>query len=392
MYKLRFPIKFMSGPAIFQSNAPAESINLKRSFHPVGQGAFYSEVFSVEGGDDFTVVYDCGTESDEALINNEIDAFVNGLRSKTVDILFISHFHKDHISGLQRLASKVTIKKTIIPLLPEEIILVSRVHNYLKCVARNKKDRRKEIEPVDKVIEDLYLEGETSKRFGDIIAVRPYERDVDTNGWFPTSSKGKVMTGEEVTGLTEIWKYIPFNSVLVDYDRAKQFKTEVESIKLFDDSGKLNKDQLLFGLRAKVKELYKEVLGKECADDNLYTLVVESLPAEGYKEESLARASRCLFTGDLDSVGNGSLWSRFDSTFKINDIGIIQVPHHGAKENWRKEFITPVSKIFVVSVGSNNTYHHPDFWAMEDIRKKDRLFIVKEDPTTKKSFDFVVMA
>ena len=51
-----------------KSNGSLSHVTMTRTFHPVGQGAFYSEVFSLEGGEEFTVVYDCGTESDKKLI------------------------------------------------------------------------------------------------------------------------------------------------------------------------------------------------------------------------------------------------------------------------------------------------------------------------------------
>ena len=370
------------GSSIFKSFGGYSSITMTRVFHPVGQGAFFSEVFSVEGGGEFTVVYDCGTESGEASMNNEIDAFVAGLKKKEIDILFVSHFHKDHISGLDRLASRVKIKKTVIPMLPSEVLLVTRVHNYLACEARTKEGRRKEIGPTDDVIRDLFESGGSSERFGEIVSVGPYNHDIQPVGWLPVAPVG-IKSGKEMSGVKDIWKYIPFNSVDVSDDRAKRFKDAVKDM-LLDGKEELIVDKLLHGLRGEVRDLYKEIMGKECGDDNLYTLAVESLPADGYEDEHLARESRCLFTGDLDSVGNDDLWGRFADLFKFNDIGTIQVPHHGSKDNWRPEFITKDSKRFVVSVGTSNTYHHPDFWAMESIRKNDKLLVVTEDPVTKK--------
>ena len=378
-------------PSIFKAAGSSGNITLTRTFHPVGQGAFYSEVFSIDDREEFTVVYDCGTESDGASLDHEIDSFVKGLKNSKIDLLFISHFHKDHINGLPKLASMAKIKKTVIPMLPSEVLLVSRVHNYLTCEETTKEGRRKEIEPLEQIINDLTTHEGISEQFGEIVSVAPYDPDYRPDGWLPKSTSETVQAGKSLPGITDIWEYIPFNSIDVDDDRAVKFKARVSELGLIKD-GKLMEDKLLHGLRVKVKELYKEIVGKLCTDDNLYTMAVESLPAEGYEDEILARNSRCLFTGDLDSVGNAGLWGRFSDLFQLNDIGTIQVPHHGSKENWRSEFLTRDPKEFVVSVGGKNTYHHPDFWAMESIRKKDKLFVVTEDPGSKRSIDFSVIA
>lgn len=378
-------------PSIFKAAGSSGNITLTRTFHPVGQGAFYSEVFSIDDREEFTVVYDCGTESDGASLDHEIDSFVKGLKNSKIDLLFISHFHKDHINGLPKLASMAKIKKTVIPMLPPEVLLVSRVHNYLTCEETTKEGRRKEIEPLEQIINDLTTHEGISEQFGEIVSVAPYDSDYRPDGWLPKSPRETVQAGKSLPGIIDIWKYIPFNSIDVGDDCAEKFKAAVSDLGLFND-GELIEEKLLHGLREEVKKLYKDIVGKLCADDNLYTMAVESLPADGYEIESLARESRCLFTGDLDSVGNAGLWGRFTHLFQFNDIGTIQVPHHGSKENWRPEFLTKDSKEFVVSVGEKNTYHHPDFWAMESIRKNDKLFVVTENLGSKKSDTFNVIA
>ena len=62
-----------------------------RTFHPVGQGAFYSERHS-----NFNIVYDCGTTSPRRARRVVEKAF----KDEVVDILFISHFDSDHISSI----------------------------------------------------------------------------------------------------------------------------------------------------------------------------------------------------------------------------------------------------------------------------------------------------
>ena len=76
-------------------------LNLQRTLHPVGHGAFFTEKFYDNHDDCFTVVYDCGSQ-DSLLIKNAINNYFNNNETK-VDVLFISHFDSDHVNGLSEL-------------------------------------------------------------------------------------------------------------------------------------------------------------------------------------------------------------------------------------------------------------------------------------------------
>ncbi|MDO5770084.1 MAG: MBL fold metallo-hydrolase, partial [Psychrobacter sp.] len=94
-----------------------------RTFHPVGQGAFYSECHS-----NFNIVYDCGTMSPKRARTVVEDAF----RDKVVDVLFISHFDKDHISSIPDLKkSTKQIRVVVIPLLDNQQrnLLINFMHD-----------------------------------------------------------------------------------------------------------------------------------------------------------------------------------------------------------------------------------------------------------------------
>lgn len=104
-------------------------ISLKRVFHPVGQGAFYSEqIYSDKNV--FEMVFDCGNElghNKKKLKKNSLDLynyFENRINNKDkvwkIDLLFISHFHADHISFLITYKGQYQVKNLIIPVLSEE--------------------------------------------------------------------------------------------------------------------------------------------------------------------------------------------------------------------------------------------------------------------------------
>ena len=47
-------------------------IDIDFEFHPVGQGLFYSGIFTHRNGNQFSMVYDCGSDSTLSYLENEI--------------------------------------------------------------------------------------------------------------------------------------------------------------------------------------------------------------------------------------------------------------------------------------------------------------------------------
>ena len=52
---------------------------LKRTYHPIGQGAFYTEVFTNSDNTKFVMVYDCGTETANNVLDISLHEFSNNL-------------------------------------------------------------------------------------------------------------------------------------------------------------------------------------------------------------------------------------------------------------------------------------------------------------------------
>ena len=69
-----------------------------RTIHPVGHGGFFTEELC-DATECYNVVYDCGTRNGTMLLEREINKAFN--RKQSVDLLFISHFDRDHVSGLK---------------------------------------------------------------------------------------------------------------------------------------------------------------------------------------------------------------------------------------------------------------------------------------------------
>lgn len=80
----------------------------------VGQGFFHSgEVWGL--GNDLLHVYDCGS-LDDAALDREIELFFTR-HGRHIDMLFVSHYHYDHVSGLPNLLKNAKVDTVIIPVI-----------------------------------------------------------------------------------------------------------------------------------------------------------------------------------------------------------------------------------------------------------------------------------
>jgi len=90
-------------------------------FHKIGQGLFYSG--NIE---DYQFVYDCGTSSRAVYMDKAIkdDYYFRG--KGPLDLLIISHFHQDHVSGIKDLLNKTNgVKRVILPyLFPQQRLVL----------------------------------------------------------------------------------------------------------------------------------------------------------------------------------------------------------------------------------------------------------------------------
>lgn len=86
---------------------------LRLTCWPVGQGLF-SEAELQRGQARWNLVYDCGTQG--RMLNTQTGPWAEGRRRYEIDLLVLSHFHWDHISGVPSLFENgVTVKRAWIP-------------------------------------------------------------------------------------------------------------------------------------------------------------------------------------------------------------------------------------------------------------------------------------
>lgn len=92
-------------------------------FARAGQGLFYNGLLVDRKGLSFSFVYDCGTSSAATILGQSISSYKEFL-GKRLDLLAISHFHRDHVSHVPALISGIELGTVVIPFIRPEMRLL----------------------------------------------------------------------------------------------------------------------------------------------------------------------------------------------------------------------------------------------------------------------------
>jgi len=108
----------------------------RRHQHAVGQGFFHTARLVENEDHRLRYVYDCGAMKKYAVPrDNRIDAYIRATGvGSLIDILFLSHVHYDHVSGVERLLTSGTglsVDTIVLPLLhvADRLIAYARAAN-----------------------------------------------------------------------------------------------------------------------------------------------------------------------------------------------------------------------------------------------------------------------
>ena len=355
-------------------------MNMTRTFHPVGQGAFYSEEFSnSEKGCIFRAVYDCGSlkycglqrNSDGPTLKRKVieerveRAFLDGYG---IDVLFISHLDDDHVNLISCLKpfKNHQIRRVILPLLSAE-------ERYMLTGYLLSRSRRGRIsDALNNIINspEDYFGNDTNVTF-----VRPADgerslmgNEVDDEGvgvedlQKEVLSLTKISIGKNLSGNGRMlrWVLIPYNHKPERYSVLKDtlknvFGNEFQIANLKDPDFVVKN---LKSLRCCYKALPEGINRNSMAlysgplDDTCLSSIGEVVgcdiwgrycPCDQFAEYWLDRVLRheqssvfhgspgCLYTGDvsLDDADLTRVFGRY-----VKNIGIVQLPHHGSFDSF----------------------------------------------------------
>lgn len=329
-----------------------------RTFHPVGQGAFYTERH-----DNFNVVYDCGNWRNTRLSGQVVkNSFEPGAE---IHLLFISHFDYDHVSKLNVLRDNFKIHKVVLPLLhyDEKLLIKSFYSIYPNIEYRNL----------------CRLVDEPSKFFNEAsittVDVTESEESANTNDSINYDNLGnRIKSGQLIRILN--WIYVPFN---IYYRTRNQELLDLLKVNNLDVFQMRNDLTYLIDNRRKIKEVYDKVSG----NINQNSMLVYSGPLEEtilhvfnqpeyhwWYNQCVKHEAGCIYTGDAD-LNLSNIYNIYRPFW--NKVGTIQVPHHGSLHNFNEHVFNDMGKCrcYPISHGKANSYGHPSNAVLINIAKNN---------------------
>ncbi len=359
---------------------------VSRILHPIGQGAFYTELFEFESRV-CNIVFDCG--GTPAYIEPCVEKFCNHLSNRQnrerpiVDAVFISHFDDDHVNGLEKLFELANVKRIFLPLLNDSdccalsLSFVEHMYNPLYIRLLRSAVNGETLEWNDQKISVIRIrksEGENNRNEEDFVL----DSDDDNNEGVSLS----IASGTSVV----LKKNIPWIFKTYNYDNINRERTLQLEEALEERDCQLSLDELL---RCWSDNEYQEKI-RECYDLVRGTINGNSMVTySGPRSENVdvncvcSRCCRmcfecdfcvrdlagCMYFGDYEASGKRK-WKQYVACFNnlIPLLQMQQVPHHGSKYNYNKLLNDPV-KFNFISAGKSNRFRHPHNWTLNELNE-----------------------
>ena len=369
-------------------------MKLVRTFHPVGHGAFYTERFYEDNNPQpiFTAVFDCGCFERGKLgmspkkFQQRIERYVNSIfqSQETIDVLFISHFHTDHINGVEHLLTRCNVKKIFIPVMTPEVVLEAYLHSMVQL------GRRSNV--VSHFIEEIFNNEELKEK---IVQINDefQEEERQLNNAVGTLPSGVTLSG------CHSWYYLPFN---IKQNFLPQLIAQEPLLQnAIKPNGEVDFTKLTGIVKSRTIKHWERVYnGVWPSKHNAYSMTIYStnlsnnpIPVSwnGAILGNIAYLQNCLYTGDYEAkvkANFNALQSRYNKYWQ--NIYIMQVPHHGSKDNYNASLYN--KPIFcIISAGATDIYRHPSHRTIIGIQQNRCLpIVVTEDKYTCQTISYVL--
>lgn len=399
-------------------------LEMKCTFWAVGQGLFSSGSISNNNSEKFNWVYDCGAvKSARQYLNHSISKMRSELKdNEPIDLLVISHFDEDHISGLGDLLLGKKVKRLVIPYFPlwKRLILADMAN-----IPFNSPLFRFYLNPIEYILENF---SDSFSEEGQILLL-PETEEVH----FPLNPdrreriefqdlNEKAIHHNKVKLLSKGYGYLHHNAIEFIFYNAplselkkypsdfKQYKDEIEKITQLQQYGKAETDQLKAICDKYFVRTNKK--GKQNSHDRniistfLYIGYIEHCD-KSYQFKQIQRVSLyesrklegigspihyagnqsiyeillpspevkhsrngILYTGD-GSLKNQKQFEHLHLALgdkRMRNIFCFQVLHHGSRNNWQKglaDKIQPCISVFSADPNYAN-YRHPHAEVVKD--------------------------
>lgn len=311
---------------------PINIMPTMRNFVNVGQALFAIEVHNGK-----TIVYDCGGE--HPLVVNAVLPYVLD-KNSVIDILFISHYDKDHINGIQYLIRHCNIKHVILPMVEEPFKLMplldnrdsSFIYRFIMDAAtaiHNEINRLRETQPNRDIIlpKIHYVLPANEDR------MRDYTEESIPIDALPDGSNIPSGRAIRINDIDD-WIYLPFNRATMlqkAWERFLDFLGIPIGCNCIDFISGW-RPYWLRGRKNDVKNAWSHATGIAAEEINDFSMTLYSGPVK--KDHKIG----CLFTGDYNAKRYIDLLMQFYVNVWDN-INVVQIPHHGSIRNFHDQLI-----------------------------------------------------
>ncbi|CAA6802913.1 MAG: DNA internalization-related competence protein ComEC/Rec2 [uncultured Sulfurovum sp.] len=343
-----------------------------------------------------------------------LDQNMNG--SQVIDLLTISHFDQDHISGLGYLLSKFRVKTLLLPLVDDLAYRLFLAFEY--SIATDSEHIEFFINPTeyllrkyDSRIDNIILVPPSSSNIkGDEKVVNPESiengnlsfKAIKTERYLNTlistlSPKGSLL-------VQDIFQFIPYNDASLQLALTEKFINAVENQKdqIFKESG----SSLDFkSIIDSIKELYDTEFGKSAKKRNIISLFLFASPLNHSSDRIEVSEYRdvidinrdqdylfspypksknaTLYTGDgyLDKESRLKSLRDYIGEENFKRISCFQVMHHGARSCWYEGLasdIKPLISVFSADA-TRKRPGHPHGEVLRDFLPHSPVLVDKEN-------------
>jgi len=326
-----------------------------------------------------------------------------GVVAPTVDLLFLSHFDRDHISGVAELLSKVRVRDVVIPLVPlwQRLAMLFESDEYV-----SKEVTAFFLDPVrslwalaDGRIERIILvepsspgdEGGLDADAGGVPEISPSQREQSfyennrvlasptTDGPGDEYSSLKDSSSSRVVRLArggsilfKYWEFVPYNDAWSKRKTDRTFIAETERLRrrlLAADARDNRPNDALRHLKEHYERRFKRAEARNAISLFLYTGPTGAPASSGM---SCCRVLDDIFCDWKRSVllcGDGYLnrpakWSdlrNYLTPARVTQVHTLQVMHHGSRSNWYAGLAAEISpRVAVFCADPTFGHRHPD--------------------------------
>lgn len=391
---------------------------LQCEFWNVGQGLFSSGRIQMGDAPVFHWVYDCGTSSSQKLIQNAVNKYNSDKNQGSIDLLVLSHFDKDHISGVKELLKNGRkIKRWVVPYYPlwqrlviallldiqpddEEWAFYQNPIQYFKTdFAEELKETQFLLLPAKENENEISISLDP-RNFDDVLSFETTEKlsdefdNLEQNvHWLNPDKALLLRKGEEQFEF--VLYNVPFHLLAKVPTNLTAFQKQVKQIIQSHQSNSTDPTPAL-------KTLYSLTFGNGSKNKNIISqyLYIRNIKLPSFwgmgnnhifdistdNENEIAvipkdkTKNAILYTGDafLNDLPLLTDLTQSLGAERMTRIYCLQVPHHGSKYNWQQGLANIFSPcISVFSADSQRRNGHPHGEVLKDFSTYTPILVNK---------------